>query len=85
MTSSLDALEAADGAGEGLRIVIWARASVATGLRGGEAAVGAGAGGSGTGSFSLTVPSKQPALTKAMGMWRSFLVESKARERWLLI
>ena len=86
LKTTISSLDAAESAGEGLRIVIWARASVAAGLRGGVGeADGAGASGSRGGSRSRTVPSKQPALTKAMGMWRSFWVESKAEERWLLM
>lgn len=62
--SSLDARdesEASDGAGEGLLILICAKASAATG-DGGEGF-----------SRSGRVPARRPALTNSTGMWRRFL------------
>jgi hypothetical protein len=78
-TSSLDALDATDeateGEREGLRSVIWARASVLNGDGGADTTK--------SGTFSFMVPTRQPALTKEMGRWRSFLPASNAVvERW---
>jgi hypothetical protein len=67
--SSLDAVDATeemDGEREGLRIVIWARAFGLPSNGESELKPG-GEGVTGTATFSLMVPSKQPALTKEIG------------------
>lgn len=74
ISSSLDALDATEGDGEALRIVICARASELSGE--------AGAAVTSSEALSLMVPSRRPALTKVMGIWRSFLPASNAVERW---